>query len=173
MRPVIHVGVAVLVAWAGGILSAAEAHKLEVFKGAPPKGLSEKIAAQLGENAYRVIGPKGPVCEIWLVKEMPVKDEFKTTLQVKYPLTPGQLLGAVHLPTSGAELDFRGQELPAGVYTLRYGQQPQDGNHLGTSDVSDFGLACSAELDQDPATIPGIKDLFKLSAKASGTAHPA
>ena len=165
--------VGVVAACCSGALSAAEPHKLELFKGPPPAGLSEKIVPLLDENAYRVIGPKGPVCEFWLVKELTVKEDFKPTLTVKYPFTPGQLLGAARLPTAGAALDFRGQELPAGVYTLRYGLQPQDGNHLGTSDTSDFGLACAADMDKDPAPVAQVKDLFKLSAKAAGSAHPA
>ena len=165
MRAVIRLCLATLTFAIAGSASAAEPHKLEKFKGAPPAGLAEKIVAQLDENALRVVGPNGPVCEIWLVKEITTKDDFKPTLTVKYPFTTGQLLGAA--------LDFRGQELPAGVYTLRYGLQPQDGNHLGTSDTSDFGLACSAELDKDPAPVAKVPDLFKMSAKAAGSAHPA
>lgn len=156
-----------------GISLASEPHKLESFKSAPPAGLSDKIAAQLDENAYRVIGPNGPVLEIWLVKEVATREDFKPTLTVKYPFTSGQLLGAARLPTAGAALDFRGQELAAGVYTLRYGLQPQDGNHLGSSDTSDFGLACLATMDKDPAPVSKVPDLFKLSAKAAGSAHPA
>ena len=162
----------VTVCWSSGLL-ASEPHKLEKFKSAPPAGLSDKIAAQLDENAYRVIGPKGPVLEIWFVKEVATRDDFKPTLTVKYPFTSGQLLGAARLPTAGAALDFRGQELAAGVYTLRYGLQPQDGNHLGSSDTSDFGLACPAATDKDPAPVSKAPDLFKLSAKAAGSAHPA
>ena len=173
MRAVIRLCLATLTFAIAGSASASEPHKLEKFKGAPPAGLAEKIVAQLDENALRVIGPNGPVCEIWLVKEITTKDDFKPTLTVKYPFTTGQLLGAARLPTAGAALDFRGQELPAGVYTLRYGLQPQDGNHLGTSDTSDFGLACSAELDKDPAPVAKVPDLFKMSAKAAGSAHPA
>lgn len=174
MRVVVQLLLASTVAllWTGALV-ASEPHKLETFKGAPPKGLSEKIVSQLDDNAFRVIGPNGPVCEIWLVKEAATKADFKPTLTVKYPFTSGQLLGAVRLPTAGAALDFRGQELAAGVYTLRYGLQPQDGNHLGSSDTSDFGLACSAELDQDPAPVAKIPDLFKMSAKVAGSAHPA
>lgn len=174
MRAVVQLcWVSVVALCLAGSLFASEPHKMEAFKSPPPKGLSDKIAAQLDENAVRVIGPNGPVCEIWLIKEVATKDDFKPTLTIKYPFTSGQLLGAVRLPTAGAALDFRGQELAAGVYTLRYGLQPQDGNHLGSSDTSDFGLACSAELDKDPAPVAKIPDLFKLSAKASGSAHPA
>lgn len=174
MRAVVRMWLLSLVAvcWSS-CLEASEPHKIEMFKGPPPKGLSDKVAALLDENGVRLIGPNGPVAEIWLVKEAPTKDDFKPTLTIKYPFTSGQLLGAVRLPTAGAALDFRGQELPEGVYTLRYGLQPQDGNHLGSSDTSDFGLACPAALDKDPAPIAKIPDLFKLSAKAAGSAHPA
>ena len=174
MQTVMQIGVAGVAAviWSGALL-AAEPHKLERFQSTPPAGLSAKISVLLDENAYRVIGPQGPVCEIWLVKEVAIRDDFKPTLTVKYPFTSGQLLGAARLPTAGAALDFRGQELAAGVYTLRYGLQPQDGNHLGSSDTSDFGLACSASMDQDPAPVSKVPDLFKLSAKAAGSAHPA
>lgn len=160
------------VCWSGALV-ASEPQKLESFKSAPPAGLSEKIAALLDENAYRIVGPNGPVLEVWLMKETPTKADFKPTLMIKYPFASGELLGAVRLPTAGAALDFRGQELPAGVYTLRYGLQPQDGNHLGSSDTADFGLACPAAMDKHPAAIGKIPDLFKLSAKASGSAHPA
>jgi len=172
MRSLIRIFAIVLVSRAAAVF-ASDPHQLEAFKSPAPKGISAAIAAKLDENAFRISGPEGVVCEIWLVKEITTKDDFKSSLTVKYPFTPGQLLGAARLPTAGAALDFRGQELPAGVYTLRYGHQPQDGNHLGTSDVSDFGLACSSELDQDPAPVEGVKNLFKLSAKAAGTAHPA
>ena len=43
--------------------------------------------------------------------------------------------------------DFRGQEIKKGVYTLRYGQQPEDGNHIGTSELADFLLAIPAGVD--------------------------
>lgn len=155
-----------------GVLSAAD-YQLEVAEAPVPKGIAPEIAGLLGTQVHRISGEKGVVAEIWFAKEVPLKDGFKPSLIIKYPFAPGQLMGAIQLPTAGAALDFRGQELPAGVFTLRYGQQPQDGNHLGTSDVSDFLLACPAETDKNPAAIAKTKDLFKLSAKAAGSAHPA
>src|SRR5262245_14676801 len=158
------------VCWSGTLL-ASDPHKLETFKGPAPKGLSEKIAAQLDENAYRIVGPNGPVLELWLVKEAATKDDFKSTLMVKYPFTSGQLLGAVNLPKAGAALDFRGQELPAGVYTLRYGLQPQDGNHVGTSDTRDFLVLLPPAEDKQPGLV-AKESMFKLSREATGTTHP-
>lgn len=163
----------VVVSLGTSVLAAAEGElKLEELKEAP-KGIAEKIAPLLNPNGYRISGPDGVVCEVWLAKEIPVKEDFKPTLTIKYPFLPGQIVGAIRLPTEGAALDFRGQEIPVGTYTLRYGQQPMDGNHLGTSDVSDFILACPAEADTDPKPVTPNDALFKLSAKAAGTTHPA
>ena len=69
--------------------------------------------------------------------------------------------------------DFRGQDVAAGVYTLRYGQQPVDGNHVGTSDLADFLLAIPAKLDTDPALLKMSEAMHKLSAKTAGSNHPA
>lgn len=150
----------------------ADDFKLESVK-QKPAGIAPAIEKQLSETAYKVTGPNGVVCEIWLVKEVAVKSPFEATLNVKYPLTSGELLGVIRLPTEGAATDFKGQELPVGTFTFRYGQQPQDGNHLGTSDVSDFVLVCSSEADKSPDVVAKIPDLFKLSATAAGTSHPA
>ena len=59
------------------------------------------------------------------------------------------------------------------MYTLRYGQQPEDGNHVGTSELADFLLALPAKVDQDPKPIFGFEDLSSKSAKSAGATHPA
>ena len=69
--------------------------------------------------------------------------------------------------------DFRDQEIAPGIYTLRYGLQPEDGNHLGTSDTYDFILALPAKYDTKPATIEDFYELSERSGKAAGSTHPA
>ena len=155
---------------AAGSASAADL-KLEEIKGAP-EGLPEAFASLLEPTGVRVKGDK-VICEIWLVKELATKDGFKPTQTVKYPLASGTLVGAIRMPVAGAEQDFKGQEIPMGTYTLRYGQQPQDGNHLGSSEFSDFVLACALDADKDPKPVDKVQTLFKMSAKAAGTSHPA
>jgi hypothetical protein len=134
-------------------------------------GYGEKIAAALDPQGTVIAGKDGPVCTIWLAKSLMVKPGFKPSLTVKYPLAPGQLLGALQVQ-SGEFSDFRGQPVKAGLYTLRYGQQPQDGNHVGTSELSDFLLAVPAASDTDPAPVK-VPALMKRSAKATGSNHPA
>jgi hypothetical protein len=79
-------------------------------------------------------------------------------------------VAAINFPRKAA--DFRGQDIGRGTYTLRYGQQPVDGNHVGTFDTRDFLLMLPAAADRDPATLPGT-DFFATSAEAAETTHPA
>jgi len=146
--------------------------KLEEAAGLPD-GLSKEIAAVVDAKGQRVTDKNGAVCSVWLVKEVPTKANFKPTLSVKYPFAPGELLGALQVQAKSKYTDFRGQEIKAGVYTLRYGQQPEDGNHVGTSDLADFLLAIPAAVDTDPSPIGAFKALSERSAKTAGSTHPA
>jgi hypothetical protein len=127
----------------------------------------------LATEGYQVISAKGAVVEVWLLKEVALKPGFKPGFTQMYPFSPGQLLGALVIPKGGEYTDFRGQAMKAGTYTLRYGLQPMDGNHVGTSETYDFLLALSAKADTKTDPIKTVKELVKISAKAAGSAHPA
>jgi hypothetical protein len=81
------------------------------------------------------------------------------------------LLGILRFPGKGA--DRRDQSIPAGVYTLRYSNFPVDGAHSGVAPQRDFALLTPIAGDPDPAAKPAFEELVKMSAKASGTPHPA
>ena len=68
--------------------------------------------------------------------------------------------------------DYRDQTIPKGVYTLRYGLQPVNGDHLGVSTFRDYALLLPAAKDQALANIP-TKPLNEKSAESAGTSHPA
>ncbi|MBX3441821.1 MAG: hypothetical protein KF774_05400 [Planctomyces sp.] len=163
---------AVGLASAASIPPAAEDASVEVVSEAA-QGVSPEIAALLADKAVRVSEGGTPVCDLWLVKSATAAADFKPTLAVKYPFKSGQLLGALTVPSGARFTDFRGQELAPGTYTLRYGRQPQDGNHLGTSDVEDFLVALPAKDDKTAATISDVKVLFRKSGEAAGSNHPA
>ena len=146
-------------------------YKVDELKEAP-SGLAEPIAKLVNPAGWRITGKDGVVCDVWLLKEVSLKPMFKPTDRVKYPFMAGELIGVIRFPEK-ATGDFRGQSIAGGTYTLRYGQQPDDGNHLGTSEVRDFLLCCPTKVDVDPKRVTPIKSLFKLSAKAAGTTHPA
>ncbi|MGE0378989.1 MAG: hypothetical protein AB7Q45_26610, partial [Planctomycetaceae bacterium] len=112
-------------------------------------------------------------CDVWLVKAPAVKDGFKPDLRVKYPFEVGALVGVLRVGEKGEFTDYREQVLLPGVYTLRYGQQPQDGNHIGTSQQADFLLAVPADEDKSAAQLSDKDELNALSAEAAGSSHPA
>ena len=138
-----------------------------------PAGVNEKIAAVLHKPGVQVQVDGKPVCTLWRVEQATAKEGFKSTLNVKYPFQPGQLLGVMEVNQAKEFTDFRGQEVKPGVYTLRYGQQPVDGNHVGTSELYDFLVAIPAKSDADVAPPKSVDDLVKKSAATTGSNHPA
>ena len=82
----------------------------------------------------------------------------------------GTLAGAMRV--TGAFKEIRGKLVAPGVYTLRYGQQPQNGDHLGISTYRDFLLLSPASLDTDPKVL-GFDGVVALSKQVIGTSHPA
>jgi len=82
----------------------------------------------------------------------------------------GTLAGAIRV--SGAFKEIRGKVVAPGVYTLRYGQQPQNGDHLGISPYRDFLLLSPASVDKDPKVL-GFDGVVGLSKHVIGTSHPA
>ena len=146
--------------------------KIEELK-QPPAGLSPDVAAAINPTGHRITDNGKPVCDVWLAREAPLKPRFKSSLRIKYPLQVGQLVGVIHFADGSKPTDFRGQPIKPGTYTLRYGLQPDDGNHLGTSEIRDFLVGSPPKADISPKRIEDPKDLFKLSAQASGSTHPA
>lgn len=160
--------VAVAPAWA-----AEGAYTIKTATTPAPKELKEAIAKLLSDQAVQLLDGQGNrLCEVWFRKEVPSK---ATPAQVKNGLTYRELdettlLGAVRFdqPTT----DYRKQKIKAGVYTLRLGFQPQDGDHMGTAPYPEFCLLVPAALDAKADTM-SAKELQELSTKASGTSHPA
>jgi hypothetical protein len=137
---------------------------------APVDELPAEIAQQLSSTGFVVKrGEKTSLCSIWLCKSWSAKADFKPTAELLYPFTPGELLGVVQYARRGG--DFRDQQIDRGLYTLRYAQQPVDGNHVGTSPTRDFVLLIKVADDQSPAPID-VKKLYEESAKAAESTHP-
>jgi hypothetical protein len=138
----------------------------------PPKEVTEAVRKQIAERCVQFCDAKGEVlAELWFRKELPAK---ATDAQIKNGLTYREvpettLLGVIRLVKQGS--DYRKQKLPPGVYTLRLGAQPMDGDHMGTAPFSDFALLTPAADDKGAATLEA-KALHEASAKTT-SAHPA
>ncbi|GIS58211.1 MAG: hypothetical protein CM1200mP2_04360 [Planctomycetaceae bacterium] len=175
-RPILSaVLVPAVVLISSGILlatAAAPTHKLGRTK-ALPKGVGTKIAGLIDKAGYQIASPKGPVCSIWLVKDVPIRDKFKPTLSVKYPFTAGQLVGLLPGPHQDRLHGFPW----AGTQTRRVHAAirpaARGGNHVGTSELADFLLALPAKVDQDPKPIFGFEDLSSKSAPISRRDPPS
>jgi len=151
--------------------AAAQDYKLEKTNDAPPAGISPAVQALLGPDGYKVTGPSGLYCELWLRKSVPAAATPDTELGVTFgQIAVGTLVGVIQFPAE--VIDYRAQHIHPGVYTLRYGLMPSDGNHMGQAPQRDFFLASPVAVDTDPATLT-FDQTVALSAKTTGTKHPS
>ncbi|MGH9340076.1 MAG: hypothetical protein ACRD1R_10935 [Acidobacteriota bacterium] len=140
--------------------------------GSVPEGIAPEVAALLTPDGVRVSSGGSTIGEFWLRQEMSLNDSPGSQLGVTFGKLPaGTLVGVVHFPESWK--DYKDQPIAAGVYTLRYGVQPADGNHMGVSVYRDFLLLAPAAEDSSAAAIEDGEALVKLSTKTTGTPHPA
>jgi hypothetical protein len=152
---------------------AQESYKIEAIKEGPPSALAGPIREALGSQGYRVVDGQGkPFAEIWLRKAVPASAvPAGPRGAILYPfLAEGELIGALRYDGEGH--DYRDQAIAGGVYTLRYGLQPVNGDHLGVSTYRDYALLVPAAKDRGPAVLPR-KRLDEQSAESAGTNHPA
>jgi hypothetical protein len=139
--------------------------------GAPPSDVGGAFAAALQQQGIKISGPGGSVyCEVWFSSQVASGTKASDDT-VTLPIPQGALLGVIRFP--GAAQDRRGQSLKACTYTLRYSQYPVNGDHQGVAPQRDFALLVRAGDDPDPKANPSFDALVALSAKASGTPHPA
>ena len=140
-------------------------------KTAAPKELNEKIAALLGDKVIQVTDSNDKLyCEVWFRNDVPAKASGALNYRTMEQST---LIGAIRVAHKDGWTDFRGQKINPGVYTLRIGFQPEDGDHMGTAPYKEFCLLSPADSDTKPDLIKDKKELFELSEKASGKSHPA
>lgn len=133
-------------------------------------GASDALKHAVEDKGYRVKLDDGWTADFWFARQ--ITTATKDAPGALYPeLANGEFMGAVSFPKGMT--DFRGQAIPAGVYTLRYQLLPQDGNHMGVSPNPDFLLAIPVASDPGPAQSYLYKKLVALSAKSTGTNHPA
>jgi hypothetical protein len=143
------------------------------LKEPPPQAISAEIRNALIAEGHRIRDKDGrTIADIWLRKGVPGSEKPegpKGAIQFPF-LADGELIGILQFATEGH--DYRDQPIAKGVYTMRYGLQPVNGDHLGVSTYRDYSLLLPASKDQSLALI-GRKQLDERSAESAGTSHPA
>lgn len=169
--PLKHWACATLILLAAAVVRGEDEYTVApLAESAPSEGFSEAIRGTLRTEGLLIKQGDRGWCRLWLTKSWPATAGFTATQTVLYPFSVGELFGAVEYLSAGE--DFRGQEIAAGYYTLRYAQQPVDGNHVGTSETIDFLLLLPAEGDADTAA-KTTEQLIESSKEAAQGNHPA
>jgi len=154
---------------AGCVCAVAQSGKVERVCAFADKEANEKIVPALEDKGYRVTVGAAPFTEIWLAKST---DDAKTgNSSAAYPqIAKGTFVGVIRYLAMGK--DFRGQEIKAGAYTMRYDLLPSDGNHMGAAAQPDFVVLVQVEQDFDPSKPMPERVMVNLGKRSSGTAHP-
>lgn len=133
---------------------------------AAPDAVASAIRQLLIQQGHKVsIGDT--TLEFWWVSSLPVAGSGSADWS---KVAEGSLVGAVRV--SGMFKEIRGKAVNPGVYTLRFGLQPQNGDHLGASPFREYLLLSPASSDQDPKPL-GFDGTVAISKLTVGTSHPA
>ena len=134
---------------------------------APAAPLAPAVLERLAPGGVRATANRVGLT-FWWVKDLPLKSGGSGAAWTD--VDEGALVGAVKVERDVR--DIRGKIVKSGVYTLRYGIQPANGDHLGVSPFRDFILLSPAAIDKDPAA-HGHDGTVDLSKETIGGSHPA
>jgi hypothetical protein len=139
--------------------------------GAPlPAGVPDSVKALVRAEGIVVKNPDGKVSAEYWTRQAAFEGAPATGFGIRMKTIPeGALLGLVNFPNGGS--DYREQSIPAGLYTLRYGLNPEDGNHMGVAASRDFAVLTPVDKDADPAKNIAFKELVAMT-KMVGNPHP-
>jgi|SRR5581483_2815765 len=171
-RAAIGLGILLIITVGARIAAQGAKYSLKVGEAAPPKELSESIRALLAKQPVLFQNDQGKtLCEIWFRQEVPADatpEQVKNGLSYR-EIKQSEILGAIRFDEDW--YDYRKQKVKAGVYTLRLAYQPQDGDHMGASEFTEFCAIVAADKDTKP-DLMDAKHLSEVSAKSVNTGHP-
>ncbi len=136
----------------------------------PPMELSAEMKGALQPKSLSLLNGDKPAFEFWFRSSLPLAAAPESPAKSLDSLKQTAVLGAVRI--TGDARDYRDDELAAGVYTIRFGLQPSDGNHLGTADFAYFAVLIPSKYDPKLDGIPDYKAMVKASSRDTSTGHP-
>ena len=139
--------------------------------GAPPADLNASFASLLQKDGIKVLDGKNVLCEIWFRNALPPGAKTAESNVTLASVPHGAFMGVIRFPKNYS--DRRGQQMKAGLYTMRFSYYPENGDHQGAAPQRDFFVLSPAAEDKDASATPALDPLMVMSRKASGTPHPA
>jgi len=137
-----------------------------------PKQVGDSIRAVLQPKATQLLSADKPILEAWFRQEIPLKSKPSSGSEALTAVPETALLGVVTIQDKGLQ-DYKGNDIPAGTYTARFGLQPQDGDHLGTAEFNTFLVLIPADSDKELGGIDKFRPMVKASGKVTPSGHPA
>jgi hypothetical protein len=151
-------------------LRAQEPVRLTVAAVDLPEEVAEPIRKVLSKEAVSLEDGESPFFQFWFRTELPLaKSPDGGTLGLD-TLQEGTVLGV--LKVSSERYDFRDEEIPPGIYILRFGIQPEDGNHLGVAPTRTFAVLIPAQHDTQLEPV-AHEELMKAAAVINAANHPS
>ena len=151
-------------------LICAQGAKLTVTSAKPPAEIAEPIRAVLDEKVLRIETEDKATYEFWFRKELPLAEKPAAGTLGLTTMKEGAILGVARV--AGEHYDFRNEEIKPGIYTVRLGIQPEDGNHLGVAPTRTFALLIAAKQDKKLDAIDHDA-LMKAAATINAAKHPS
>jgi len=136
-----------------------------------PKEIPAAFAGLLDPKGIRVEVKGKLLYDVWLRRELTLARPARNEMSSEFGVLPlGEFVGVIR--SNGREVDYRESPIDKGFFAMRYGMQPNDGDHLGTAPTRDFLVLTGFEDDEDTAPVSDMDDLAELSLMASSTDHP-
>ncbi len=169
----IRTGGAALCIWVSLLVvhgSFADDFKVKSIEKKAPEEIGESLRKELQPEAVQLLDGDAPVLEFWFRSYIPLEAKPEKARDALGKMKETTLIGivAVHRKLR----DYQDGGIPEGLYTMRLGIQPEDGDHLGTSDYEFFAVLIPAMRDKEVDGIKDHKTLTKTSKKGTPTEHP-
>ncbi|MCC6490234.1 MAG: hypothetical protein IT364_22305 [Candidatus Hydrogenedentes bacterium] len=143
---------------------------LKVTETPPPAELAQAFRDTLDTKAVQILAGEKPIFEFWFRKDIPLTANPPAGQTALDAIKEVTFLGAVRVHET--RKDFRKDDIEKGVYTLRLGIIPEDGNHLGTTPFPYMAVLVPAKYDTAMDAINDHDTLAKTSGKDTYDEHP-
>ena len=144
---------------------------LKIAEKEPPQEIDSSIRPALQSKAIQLLDGDRLVFEFWFRAEISLKAKPESAEKALQAIPEAALFGVVAVHQE--QRDYKDNEFAPGIYTMRFGLQPQDGDHLGTSDHPYFAVLIPAKTDTKLEGISSYKPMVKASGKVTASGHPA